>query len=96
MRETTRWAHCRPATGAVRQHRGLGARDRAAPALAAGNVVVVKPSEYASASILEFANLIDQVGFPRGVVNVITGFGAEGPLDAQALRSAAAATPSSI
>ncbi len=48
-----------------------------APALAAGNTVVLKPSEYTSASLLEFMNLIEQAGFPPGVVNVVTGFGAE-------------------
>jgi aldehyde dehydrogenase (NAD+) len=48
-----------------------------APALAAGNTVVVKPSEYTSASILEFMKLIEEAGFPPGVVNVVTGFGAE-------------------
>jgi acyl-CoA reductase-like NAD-dependent aldehyde dehydrogenase len=48
-----------------------------APALAAGNTVVIKPSEYTSASTLEFMQLIEQAGFPAGVVNVVTGFGAE-------------------
>jgi aldehyde dehydrogenase (NAD+) len=48
-----------------------------APALAAGNTVVVKPSEYTSASILEFMQLVEEAGFPPGVVNVLTGFGAE-------------------
>ena len=48
-----------------------------APALAAGNTVVVKPSEYTSASILEFMKLVEVAGFPPGVVNVVTGFGAE-------------------
>ena len=48
-----------------------------APALAAGNTVVVKPSEYTSASALEFMKLVEQAGFPPGVVNVVTGFGAE-------------------
>ena len=48
-----------------------------APALAAGNTVVVKPSEYTSASILELMKLIEAAGFPPGVVNVVTGFGAE-------------------
>lgn len=48
-----------------------------APALAAGNTVVVKPSEYTSASTLEFMKLIEAAGFPPGVVNVVTGFGAE-------------------
>jgi aldehyde dehydrogenase (NAD+) len=42
-------------------------------ALAAGNCVVVKPSEHASASTLEFAKLIEQAGFPAGVFNVVTG-----------------------
>ena len=48
-----------------------------APALAAGNTMVVKPSEFTSASILEFMKLVEQAGFPPGVVNVVTGFGAE-------------------
>ena len=46
-----------------------------APALAAGNTVVVKPSEFTSASTLEFIKLVEEAGFPQGVVNVITGFG---------------------
>ena len=48
-----------------------------APALAAGNTVVIKPSEYTSASVLEFMKLIEDAGFPPGVVNVVTGFGAQ-------------------
>jgi len=48
-----------------------------APALAAGNTVVVKPSEYTAASTLEFAQLVTEAGFPPGVVNVVTGYGAE-------------------
>jgi (Z)-2-((N-methylformamido)methylene)-5-hydroxybutyrolactone dehydrogenase len=48
-----------------------------APALAAGNTVVIKPSEYASASILEFMKLVEESGFPPGVVNVVTGLGPE-------------------
>ncbi|MER1968986.1 aldehyde dehydrogenase [Castellaniella sp. GW247-6E4] len=48
-----------------------------APALAAGCVAVVKPSEFTSASMLEFAALFEQAGFPPGVVNVVTGFGPE-------------------
>jgi len=46
-------------------------------ALAAGNVTVVKPSEFTSASTLEFAELFATAGFPPGVVNVVTGFGSE-------------------
>ena len=48
-----------------------------APALAAGNTVVVKPSEHASAAVLRFAALFDAAGFPPGAVNVVTGFGHE-------------------
>jgi (Z)-2-((N-methylformamido)methylene)-5-hydroxybutyrolactone dehydrogenase len=44
-----------------------------APALAAGNTVVVKPSEHTSASTLAFAELIAEAGFPPGVVNTVTG-----------------------
>ena len=46
-----------------------------APALAAGNTVVLKPSEFTSASVLEFMKLVEQAGFPPGVVNVVTGYG---------------------
>jgi acyl-CoA reductase-like NAD-dependent aldehyde dehydrogenase len=45
------------------------------PALAAGNTVVLKASEKAPAPMFEFARIIEQAGFPPGVVNVITGFG---------------------
>lgn len=48
-----------------------------APALAAGNTVVLKPSEYTCASALEFAALVEEAGFPPGVINVLTGYGAE-------------------
>lgn len=48
-----------------------------APALAAGNTVVLKPSEYTSASLLELVKLVELAGFPKGVVNVVTGFGHE-------------------
>jgi aldehyde dehydrogenase (NAD+) len=50
---------------------------KAAPALAAGNTLVIKPSEFTSASTLEFARLTQEAGFPPGVVNVVTGFGDE-------------------
>lgn len=49
-----------------------------APALAAGNTVVVKPSEYSSASMLYLAGLFEEAGFPPGVVNVVTGDGKVG------------------
>lgn len=48
-----------------------------APLLAAGNTVVIKPSEHASASTLEFVKLFAKAGFPAGVVNTVTGM----PLD---------------
>jgi aldehyde dehydrogenase (NAD+) len=44
-----------------------------APALAAGNTVVIKPSEVTSASIIQAVKLAEKVGFPRGVLNVVTG-----------------------
>jgi len=50
---------------------------KCAPALAAGCSVVVKPSEFASASTLEFAALTKEAGVPDGVFNVVTGFGSE-------------------
>ncbi|MGB8366565.1 MAG: aldehyde dehydrogenase [Rhizomicrobium sp.] len=42
-------------------------------ALAAGNCVVIKPSEHASATTLEFCKLAEKAGFPPGVINVVTG-----------------------
>ena len=45
------------------------------PAIAAGNTVVLKASEDGPAPIFEFAKLVEEAGFPPGVVNVITGFG---------------------
>src|ERR1700733_7704091 len=50
---------------------------KCAPAIAAGCTVVVKPSEFASASTLEFAQLTKEAGFPDGVFNVVTGYGQE-------------------
>ncbi|WP_412756704.1 aldehyde dehydrogenase family protein [Legionella bozemanae] len=48
-----------------------------APALAAGNTVILKPSELTPITALELFKLIDQCGFPAGVVNLITGPGME-------------------
>lgn len=48
-----------------------------APALAAGNTVVIKPSEYTSRTVLRLAELAYEAGFPAGVVNVVTGLGSE-------------------
>ncbi|CAN7349864.1 aldehyde dehydrogenase [Variovorax sp. LjRoot178] len=50
---------------------------KCAPALAAGCSVVLKPSEFASASSLEFAALTKEAGLPDGVINVVTGLGQE-------------------
>ncbi|HQX83965.1 MAG: aldehyde dehydrogenase [Hyphomicrobiales bacterium] len=47
------------------------------PALAAGNTVVIKASEDGPAPLLHFARLVHEAGFPAGVVNIITGFGAD-------------------
>ena len=49
---------------------------KVAPALAAGNTVVIKSSELAPAPLVEFAKLIDELQLPKGVINVISG-GAE-------------------
>ena len=48
-----------------------------APALAAGNTFVWKPSEHSSVSALEMADLFAEAGLPPGVVNIVTGFGNE-------------------
>jgi (Z)-2-((N-methylformamido)methylene)-5-hydroxybutyrolactone dehydrogenase len=50
---------------------------KCAAAIAAGCTVIVKPSEFASVSTLEFAALTKEAGFPDGVFNVVTGLGAE-------------------
>ena len=47
------------------------------PALAAGNTAIVKPSEFTSASTMEFMNLVAEAGFPDGVVNAVTGYGSD-------------------
>jgi aldehyde dehydrogenase (NAD+) len=48
-----------------------------APALAAGNTVVLKPSEFSSVSAFAFGELFEKAGFPPGVVNIVTGYGAD-------------------
>jgi aldehyde dehydrogenase (NAD+) len=48
-----------------------------APALAMGNTVVMKPAEETSLTALKFAELFERAGLPRGVVNVVCGYGAE-------------------
>jgi len=53
---------------------------RSAPALACGNAVVLKPSEYSSRSAIRVAELAEQAGMPVGLVNVLTGDGSTGAL----------------
>ena len=48
---------------------------KSAPALAMGNVVVIKPASYSPVTCLEFARTVAEAGFPPGVVNVVTGGG---------------------
>ena len=49
-----------------------------APALAAGNTVVLKPAEFTSLTALLFAEICERVGLPKGVVNIVTGQGDTG------------------
>jgi aldehyde dehydrogenase (NAD+) len=49
-----------------------------APALATGNTVVLKPAEYTPLTALAFAEICEEVGLPKGVVNIVTGDGATG------------------
>jgi len=49
-----------------------------APAIAAGNCVVLKPAEYTSLTALYFAELCQEAGLPPGVVNIVTGAGETG------------------
>ena len=51
-----------------------------APALAMGNTVVLKPAEFTSLTALYFAEICDEIGLPKGVVNIITGDGRTGEL----------------
>jgi len=49
-----------------------------APALAAGCTVVLKPAEQTPLTALRFAEILDEIGFPKGVLNVVTGDGRTG------------------
>lgn len=49
-----------------------------APALAAGNTVVLKPAEFTSLTALLFAEICQEIGLPKGVVNIVTGDGDAG------------------
>jgi aldehyde dehydrogenase (NAD+) len=53
---------------------------KVAPALAAGNTVVLKPAEYTSLTALCFADICRQAGVPKGVVNIVTGDGRVGEM----------------
>lgn len=73
------------------------------PALACGNTVVLKPAEQTPLSILFFANLVAEAGFPPGVVNVVNGLGsvagsalAEHPLVAKVAFTGSTATARTI
>ncbi|KAI0341998.1 aldehyde dehydrogenase [Trametopsis cervina] len=46
-----------------------------APALATGNTIIVKPSEFTPLTILRFADLVTEAGFPAGTVNILPGIG---------------------
>jgi aldehyde dehydrogenase (NAD+)/betaine-aldehyde dehydrogenase len=85
-----------------------GAARWAAPALAAGNAVIVKPSELASLPALRLAELAGEAGVPRGMLQVATGAGETGaalvaasdhvtfagsPVTAQSVAAARGATP---
>ena len=50
---------------------------KVAPALAAGNTAVLKPSEVCSVTCLELAAIAHEVGLPAGVLNVVCGYGAD-------------------
>ncbi|MDQ7246581.1 aldehyde dehydrogenase family protein [Dongia sedimenti] len=51
---------------------------KVAPALAAGNTVVLKPAEYTPLTALALAEICDEVGLPKGVFNIVTGDGETG------------------
>lgn len=53
----------------------LMAAFKIAPALAAGNTVVLKPAEHTPVTALELGRLIEEAGFPAGTVNIVPGFG---------------------
>src|SRR5438477_8402669 len=53
---------------------------KVAPALAAGNTVVLKPAEFTPLTALLFAEIASEAGLPAGVLNVVTGDGETGKL----------------
>ncbi|MFE4708246.1 aldehyde dehydrogenase [Peribacillus simplex] len=48
---------------------------KAAPALITGNTIVLKPSDVSPNNAIEFAKIIEKVGLPKGVINIVTGSG---------------------
>ncbi len=50
---------------------------KAAPALVTGNTIVIKPSEDAPNNAIIFSEIVHQIGLPKGVFNVVTGYGNE-------------------
>ena len=56
---------------------------KVAPALAAGCTIVIKPAEQTPFTALMLGDLINQAGFPPGVINIVTGFGQTGASIAQ-------------
>ena len=68
--------HCKKANHDLSWNYPLGmAAWKLGPALATGNTVVLKPAEQTPLSILYFANLIKEAGFPPGVLNIVNGYG---------------------
>lgn len=59
---------------------------KAAPALATGNVLIVKPSEKTPFGSLAMAPLFEEAGFPKGVIQVLSGAGSTGALLASHMR----------
>lgn len=47
-----------------------------APAIACGNVIIIKPAEQTPLSALVFASLVEKAGFPKGVIQILNGAGA--------------------
>ena len=56
----------------------LMAAFKLAPALAAGNTVILKPAEQTPLTALLLGEIFEEAGFPPGVVNIVTGFGDAG------------------
>ncbi len=55
----------------------IHAPQKLSPALACGNTVILKPSEYGSVALVRLGELFVEAGFPPGVVNILTGWGSE-------------------